>query len=69
VLYPALVVAGTVATANHFLADALAAGVVAGLSAVLVLRVRPSLSRRSRPSPAAARLVRRPAAPAPGTRS
>jgi hypothetical protein len=61
VLYPALVVAITVATANHFLADALAAVVVAGLSAVLVLRVRPLT--------AAARLVRSPAAPAPGTRS
>jgi hypothetical protein len=40
VAYPVFIVAVTVATANHFLADAVAAAVVAGVSAVAVRLTR-----------------------------
>ena len=46
VLYPVFVIAVTVATANHFLADALAAGGVAGVSAAVVAGTRRRLARR-----------------------
>jgi hypothetical protein len=54
VAYPALVVAVTVATANHFLLDAAAAVVVTVVSAAWVVRVRPLLTRRRDGAPKSA---------------